>query len=72
MIEAMANAWRFVENPEHRERLKEAKGIGTPATRAEIIQGHVAKSPTNRVASSGGKSPPGAARDGEGAIECPD
>lgn len=39
LIEAMANAWRFVENPEHRERLKEAKGIGTPATRAEIIQG---------------------------------
>ena len=35
----MANAWRFVENPEQRERLKEAKGIGTPATRAEIIQG---------------------------------
>ena len=33
LIEAMANAWRFVENPEHRERLKEAKGIGTPATR---------------------------------------
>jgi DNA topoisomerase-3 len=39
LIEAMANAWRFVENPEHRERLKEAKGIGTPATQAEIIQG---------------------------------
>ena len=39
LIEAMVNAWRFVENPEHRERLKEAKGIGTPATRAEIIQG---------------------------------
>jgi DNA topoisomerase III len=39
LVEAMANAWRFVENPEHRERLKEAKGIGTPATRAEVIQG---------------------------------
>jgi DNA topoisomerase III len=39
LIEAMANAWRFVEDPEHRERLKEAKGIGTPATRAEVIQG---------------------------------
>ena len=39
LIEAMANAWRFVENPEHRERLKEAKGIGTPATRGEVIQG---------------------------------
>ncbi len=39
LIEAMQNAWRFVEDPALRERLKEAKGIGTPATRAEIIQG---------------------------------
>ena len=36
LIEAMPNAWRFVDD-ELRERLKEAKGIGTPATRAEII-----------------------------------
>ena len=35
----MQNAWRFVQAPELRERLKEAKGIGTPATRAEIIKG---------------------------------
>jgi len=39
LIDAMQNAWRFVENPAVRERLKEAKGIGTPATRAEIIKG---------------------------------
>src|SRR3712207_2608440 len=39
LVEAMQNAWRFVEDPGLRERLKEAKGIGTPATRAEIIQG---------------------------------
>lgn len=39
LIEAMQNAWRFVKDPELRERLKEAKGIGTPATRAEIIKG---------------------------------
>jgi DNA topoisomerase-3 len=38
LIEAMQNAWRFVEDV-LRERLKEAKGIGTPATRAEIIGG---------------------------------
>jgi len=38
LIDAMQNAWRFVENPSVRERLKEAKGIGTPATRAEIIK----------------------------------
>ena len=39
LVDAMQNAWRFVENPALRERLKEAKGIGTPATRAEIIKG---------------------------------
>jgi DNA topoisomerase-3 len=32
-------AWRFVTDDTLRERLKEAKGIGTPATRAEIIKG---------------------------------
>ena len=31
--------WRFVDDEVLRERLKEAKGIGTPATRAEIIGG---------------------------------
>ena len=35
----MQNAWRFVEDEALRERLREAKGIGTPATRAEIISG---------------------------------
>jgi DNA topoisomerase III len=39
LIEAMQNAWRFVDDDVLRERLKEAKGIGTPATRAEIIGG---------------------------------
>ena len=39
LIEAMLNAWRFVDDEVLRERLKEAKGIGTPATRAEIIGG---------------------------------
>jgi DNA topoisomerase III len=39
LIDAMQTAWRFVENPALQERLKEAKGIGTPATRAEIIRG---------------------------------
>ena len=39
LVEAMQNAWRFVEDGALRERLKEAKGIGTPATRAEIIRG---------------------------------
>src|SRR5258708_31762339 len=39
MIEAMQNAGRFVDDEVLRDRLKEAKGIGTPATRAEIIGG---------------------------------
>src|SRR5262249_38311110 len=38
LIEAMQNAWRFVDDEVLRERLKEAKGIGTPATRAENHQ----------------------------------
>ena len=39
LIDAMQNAWRFVADETLRERLKEAKGIGTPATRGEIIRG---------------------------------
>ena len=39
LIEAMQNAWKFVDDEVLRERLKQAKGIGTPATRAEIIGG---------------------------------
>jgi DNA topoisomerase-3 len=39
LVEAMQGAWRFVEDEVLRERLREAKGIGTPATRAEIIRG---------------------------------
>ena len=39
LIDAMQNAWRFVVDETLRERLKEAKGIGTPATRGEIIRG---------------------------------
>ncbi|MEH6476551.1 MAG: DNA topoisomerase [Sneathiella sp.] len=39
LIDAMQNAWRFIEDKSLQERLKEAKGIGTPATRANIITG---------------------------------
>ena len=39
LIEAMQNAWRFVEDETLRERLKEAKGIGTPATRGRDHRG---------------------------------
>ena len=37
--ETYQTAPRFVDDEVLRERLKEAKGIGTPATRAEIIGG---------------------------------
>jgi DNA topoisomerase III len=39
LLEAMQNAWRYVDDRVLRERLKETKGIGTPATRTEIIGG---------------------------------
>lgn len=39
LIDAMQNAWRFIEDDQLRDRLKEAKGIGTPATRAGILTG---------------------------------
>jgi DNA topoisomerase-3 len=39
LIEAMQNAWRFVTDEALQERLREAKGIGTPATRGEVIRG---------------------------------
>lgn len=37
LIEEMSNAWRYVDDPAMQERLKEAKGLGTPATRDSII-----------------------------------
>ncbi|MGI9476615.1 MAG: DNA topoisomerase [Hyphomicrobiaceae bacterium] len=39
LIDAMQNAWRFIDDDVLRDRLKEAKGIGTPATRAGILTG---------------------------------
>lgn len=39
LIDAMQNAWRFLDDPAERDRLKEAKGIGTPATRGTVIEG---------------------------------
>lgn len=35
----MQAAWKFVEDVQERERLKETNGIGTTATRASIIEG---------------------------------
>jgi DNA topoisomerase III len=37
--EEMANAWKYVDDPDERERLKEAKGIGQTSTRTTIIEG---------------------------------
>ena len=39
LIDAMQNAWRFVADERLRDRLKQAKGIGTPATRGEVMRG---------------------------------
>lgn len=38
LLNAMENAWRFAEDPALREKLKETEGIGTPATRASMIE----------------------------------
>ena len=35
----MQDAWKFVEDEALAERLRDAKGIGTPATKASIIEG---------------------------------
>lgn len=39
LIKVMQEAWRLVPAGDMRERLREAKGIGTPATRGEVLKG---------------------------------
>lgn len=39
LIKVMKEAWRLVEDPAQRSRLKEATGIGTGATRDQIVAG---------------------------------
>lgn len=39
LIGAMRDAWRFDENSGEQARLKQCKGIGTPATRDGVIEG---------------------------------
>ena len=39
LIKVMQEVWRLVEDPKMREKLKETRGIGTPATRAEVLKG---------------------------------
>ena len=39
LVAAMQDAWKFVDDGSLKERLKDAKGIGTPATRGEVIKG---------------------------------
>lgn len=39
LIKAMQEAWKFANDPATAERLKEAKGIGTSATRDTVIEG---------------------------------
>ena len=39
LLDAMKNAWKWVEDPEEREQLKATDGIGTAHTRGEVIEG---------------------------------
>ena len=39
LIDAMKQAWKYVEDEAERETLKETEGIGTAHTRSEIIEG---------------------------------
>ena len=39
LVEEMKSAWRYEDDPAERAKLKEARGIGTPATRDTIIAG---------------------------------
>ncbi|MXX91327.1 MAG: DNA topoisomerase III [Boseongicola sp. SB0677_bin_26] len=39
LIKVMKEVWRLVDDPGHRARLKEATGIGTAATRGDILSG---------------------------------
>jgi DNA topoisomerase-3 len=39
LISAMLNAWQFVSDDQLKARLKDAKGIGTVATRDDVIRG---------------------------------
>lgn len=39
IIKAMKQAWKFVDDPELKEQLRDSEGIGTSATRAGIVEG---------------------------------
>lgn len=39
LIKVMKEAWRLVDDPKKRARLKEATGIGTAATRGDVLKG---------------------------------
>jgi DNA topoisomerase-3 len=39
LIKVMQEVWRLVKDPDLRAKLKETRGIGTPATRAEVVKG---------------------------------
>lgn len=59
LIKVMKESWRLVDDPEKRARLKEAKGIGTSATRGDVIkglflQGQIARKGKQVMPTSGG------------------
>src|SRR5205814_6468866 len=52
LVEAMQNAWRFVKDPGLRDRLKEAKGIGTPPPARRSSRGSSDRACWRQMASS--------------------
>lgn len=59
LIKVMQEAWRLVEDPALRARLKEAKGIGTPATRDSVVKGLIDQRQLTRKGKSLVPSPGG-------------
>lgn len=61
LIKVMKEAWRLVDDAEKRAKLKASKGIGTPATRGDVVkglltQGQLVKSGKTLKPSPGGMS----------------
>jgi DNA topoisomerase-3 len=57
LIAAMVNAWQYVKDEERQARLKQAKGIGTVATRDEIIRSLMTQSQIVEIKSGAALAP---------------
>lgn len=52
LIKVMKEAWRLVDDPKQRARLKEATGIGTAATRGDVLKGLLAQDQLTKAGKS--------------------